>query len=176
MRRVRLMLALCAASVVLAPMAWGQEAAKPGPEFELLKKMLGTWDMVAKAGPVESKGTATNKLELGGLWLTMEMKAELLGQKFEAKGMATYDATKKKYVMAWADSMSTFLHVHEGTFDEKAKNMTAIGDAPGEDGKPVKLKMVAELKNDDKLVQTVLLVGTDGKEQELVTITYTRRK
>src|SRR5437763_8089398 len=83
-----------------------QEPAKPGPEHELLKKRVGTWDTTLKAGGMENKGTVTYKMELGGLWLVGSLKSDLGGEKFYGKGLDTYDARKKKYVSVWFDSMS----------------------------------------------------------------------
>src|SRR5262245_31986969 len=49
--------------------AGAQEFPKPGPEHEILKKLVGEWDTTVRFGKDESKGTATYKLECGGLWL-----------------------------------------------------------------------------------------------------------
>ena len=86
-------------AVVLAvPAAQAQEAPKPGPEHELLKKHEGTWETTMKFGGMESKGTVTYKMELGGLWLTSAFEGEFAGAKFSGRGLDSYDAGKKKYV------------------------------------------------------------------------------
>ena len=67
-------------AAVLASGAIAQEAPKPGPEHEVLKKMVGDWTLTMKFGGMESKGTVTYKMDLGGLWLSSAMEAELLAK------------------------------------------------------------------------------------------------
>jgi hypothetical protein len=97
--------------VVLAISVAGQaqqpEFPKPGPEHEYLKKMEGTWNCTIKGMGAESKGVATYKMELGGLWLVSSFEGDVFGSKFTGKGLDTYDTTKKKYTSIWIDSMST---------------------------------------------------------------------
>src|SRR5260370_28344655 len=106
MRMLRRLVVACAAGVLVAPAAVAQEAPKPGPEHALLKRAEGTWDATLKFGDQESKGTMTYKMGLGGLWLVSDFKGEVMGAKFEGKGMDTYDPAQKKYVNVWFDSMS----------------------------------------------------------------------
>src|SRR6516165_10690511 len=116
-------------AVVLAGPATAQPPVpKPGPEHEVLKKMLGTWDVTMKGGGMESKGTATYKEDLGGLWLHGAIESEIGGMKFSGRGYDTYDATKKKYIGVWMDSMTTSPMVMEGTWDAAKKTMTMVGD------------------------------------------------
>lgn len=146
---------------------------KPGPEHELLKKWAGTWDTTMKMMGMESKGVATYKMDLGGLWLTSTFEGDLGGAKFSGRGLDSYDAGKKKYVGVWIDSMSTSPMLMEGTFDKATKRQTMIGDGPGMDGKPVKFKAVSEWVDDDT-VNFSMYMG-DGKEPAF-TIVYKRRK
>ena len=104
--------------------ALAQESPKPGPEHDVLKKLVGNWDTTMKMGGMDSKGTVTYKMDLGGLWLTSEMKSELFGEKYTGRGFDTYDAGKKKYVMVWIDSMSTGALLMEGTYNTEKKTMT----------------------------------------------------
>src|SRR5262249_32330939 len=95
------------AGLGLRTVAPAQGPPKPGPEHELLKKHVGTWDTTMKADGMEFKGVVTFKMELGGLWLVGSLESDLAGQKFSGRSMDTYDAAKKKYVGLWFDSMST---------------------------------------------------------------------
>src|SRR5262249_25132271 len=106
MKTPHLSLIACAAAL-LVPAVAAQEPPKPGPEHERLKRMEGTWEATMKMGDQESKGTMKYKMALGGLWLTSEFEGEFGGMKFQGRGLSTYDATKKKYLEVWADSMST---------------------------------------------------------------------
>src|SRR5262249_239816 len=65
-----------ARALLVVPAARAQEPPKPGPEHEILKKLAGTWDVTMKGGGVESKGTVTYKMDLGGLWLVSSMESE----------------------------------------------------------------------------------------------------
>ena len=76
-------IAAVALAAALAGPALAQEAAKPGPEHELLKKHVGTWDLTMKFGGMESKGTVTYKMDLGGLWLASSLESAFGGMKFQ---------------------------------------------------------------------------------------------
>jgi hypothetical protein len=122
---------------------------------------------------MESKGTVTYKMELGGLWLTSSLDSEFDGMKFQGRGMDSYDPVKKKYVAVWLDSMSTVPMFMEGTFDPATKTMTMTGEGRGMDGKPAQHKAVSQWKDDDTF-QFSMYVG-DAKEPGF-TIVYKRRK
>jgi hypothetical protein len=166
---------VCAMVAVLAfaPVVSAQEPPKPGPEHEVLKKMVGDWTLTMKMMGTESKGTTTYKMELGGLWLMSKLDCELFGQKFSGHGMDSYDAAKKKYVGVWVDSMSTTPMTMEGTYDAKTKTMTLTGDGPGPDGKPTKHKTVSTMPDDDT-INFAMYMG-DAKEP-MFTIVYKRKK
>ncbi|HVL13208.1 MAG TPA: DUF1579 domain-containing protein [Gemmata sp.] len=161
------------AAVLGASAASGQDFPKPGPEHEVLKKMEGNWDLTMKFAGMESKGTVTYKMELGGLWLVGNLEGDLGGIKFSGKGMDTYDASKKKYVGIWVDSMSTSPMMLEGSYDKAKKTLTMAGDGPGMDGKPTKHTAVTEMPDDDT-INFSMFTG-DAKEPAF-TIVYKRKK
>jgi hypothetical protein len=157
-----------------APAVSAQPAPpKPGPEHDVFKKLVGTWDTTMKAGGMEFKGTATYKMELGGLWLGSALEMDLGGMKFEGKGMDTYDATKKKYISVFFDSMGTSPMVMEGTYDKDKKTLTLEGEGPGTDGKPAKWKSVSTMPDNDTL-NFSMYVG--GAKEPMFTIVYKRKK
>ena len=160
-------------AVMLAAPAPAQEPPQPGPEHQVLKRLEGTWDTTMKAGGMESKGTVTYKMELGGRWLVGSLESDLGGQKFSGKGLDTYDPAKKKYIGYWFDSMSTTPLAMEGTYDADKKTMTMVGEGPGPEGKPVKWKSVSTMPDDDTIHMS-MYVG-DSKEP-MFTITYKRKK
>ncbi len=173
MKSVRFACLVAIAGLAFSAVAGAQEPVKPGPEHEVLKKMVGTWDATMKFGGMESKATAVYKMELGGLWLTSTFDGEFGGMKFSGRGMDTYDPNKKKYVGVWADSMSPSLMVMEGTHDKEKKTTTMTGEGPGMDGKLTKFKAVSEMKDDDTVIFSMFM--GDGKEPAFV-ITYKRKK
>ena len=165
---------LCAAALALAaPAAWAQEPAKPGPEHEMLKKQVGTWDVTMKMMGQESKGSVTYKMDLGDLWLTSDFQCDLGGMKFQGRGMDSYNAIKKVYVGVWIDSMSTYPMTMEGTFDKEKKTLTMAGESLGPDGKMTKHKAVSEWKDDDTILFSMYMA--DAKDPAF-TILYKRKK
>ncbi len=177
------MRSLCLVVASLAMLASASSAfaqapapAKPGPEHELLKSMVGTWEATVKFAGQESKGTMVYKMGLGDLWLLSNFEGEFGGQKFEGRGMDTYDANKKKYVSVWADSMTASPMVIEGTYNAAEKKLTLEGMAPSPDGKSNKTTMVNEYKDQDNISSTMSGPGPDGKDAVMMTIVYKRKK
>lgn len=168
----------CSVALAVAfasPAAHAQpELPKPGPEHEVLKKMEGKWDLTMKAGGMESKGSVTYKMDLGGLWLVGDLECDFGGMKFQGKGLDTYDATKKIYRSIWIDSMSASPMIMEGSYDKEKKSMTMTGEGPGPDGKgTAKWKSISTMP-DDNTINFSMFVG-DGKEP-MFTIVYKRKK
>jgi hypothetical protein len=176
--------ALAAVVSAATAVAWAQGPSqpppKPGPEHEVFKKDVGTWDAtVEMMMPPEppSKGTETNVLGPGGLWLISDFKADtMMGAPFQGHGVSGWDPAKKKYVGTWVDSMSTSILVSEGTYDPATKTSTGTIEGPGPDGKPMKIKAVTQYKDNDTRVFTMYMKGSDGKEAPSMRISYKRRK
>lgn len=164
---------VCCLGVSLSGTVYAQEMPKPGPEHEHLKKYVGTWDATMKMGGMDSKCTSTYKADLGGFWLSSTFDGEILGMKFQGKGMDGYDPAKKKYVSTWCDSMSPTMMVMEGAYDKDKKTLTMEGDGMGPDGKPAKNKSVTIWKDDDNYVFHMYM--GDAKEP-MFTIEYKRKK
>lgn len=173
MKTLRLFVAVALAAAVAVPAARAQESPKPGPEHDMLKKLEGTWDATMKGMGMESKGTMSYKMELGGLWLTSNFEGEFGGMKFQGKGFDTYDAGKKKFIGVWVDSMMTVPLVMEGTYDKDKKALTLSGEGPGPDGKPTKMKTVTTFTDDNSMHFEMFMA--DSKEPGF-TISYKRKK
>src|SRR5262245_36501725 len=174
MKVVRVVVALVALTALAGAPAFAQGPA-PGPEHEALKEMVGTWDATINFGGQESKGTMVYKMDLGNLWLIANFEGDFFGQKFQGKGADSYDAIKQKYVGVWIDSMTTIPMIMEGTYDKEKRTMTMAGEGRGMDGKPVRTKSVTQMKDKDTMVFTMSHVDTDGKDQQMMTITYKRK-
>ncbi len=166
-------LSVVALATVATSTIKAQDFPKPGPEHEVLKKMVGNWDLTMKVAGQESKGSVTYKMDLGGLWLASTLECDLFGTKFTGKGLDTYDAGKKKYISVWVDSMSTHPIVMEGGYDQAKKTLTLTGEGVGMDGKPEKCKALTEMPDNDTMVFT-MYVG-DVKDPAF-TIIYKRKK
>ena len=173
-----------AAAVGMAVTAAAQEMPPlptPGPEHDVLKMDVGTWDAVVElkapdGSTTTSKGVETNTLGCEGLCLISDYKGELMpGMSFSGHGVTTYDKAKKKYVGSWTDSMSTGLAVSEATYDPATKQATATMEGPDMNGTVTKTKAVSEHKGPDQRVMTMYSLAGGG-EAEVMKITYTRRK
>jgi hypothetical protein len=177
MNRLRVFVLACAAALLpLAAVRAEEGPPKPGPEHEKLKALEGVWEAVVKSEHGDSKATATYKMELGGMWLVSNFEGEFGGQKFSGKGLDTYNASKKKYVSVWVDSMMQSPMLLEGTYDKDGKVLTMTGEGPGEDGKPMKVKSTSEMPDKESMVFKMYQVDKDGKDKEMMTITYKRKK
>ena len=90
----------------------GPGAAAAGPEHQLLSSEAGTWDAVVEmttpdGNSMRSTGMEEDTLSCGGRCLVSAFKGDLMpGATFKGPGGTTWDGAKKKYVGAWADSMS----------------------------------------------------------------------
>ena len=167
-------LTLSALFVFMASTAPAQfELPEPGPEHKKLKTYEGVWDAVVNSQGQESKGVMTYKMGLRGLWLFETFEGDFGDMKFEGKGATTYDTAKKKYINIWIDSMSTAPMITEGTVDASGK-MVMKGTMPA-GGKNVPVTMIGEDKDKDTKVFR-LIASENGKEMEMMKITYKRRK
>jgi hypothetical protein len=173
MKTLRLICAVMLAAAMTAPTARAQEPPKPGPEHAHLKKFEGNWDTTFTMGGQSSKGKATYKMDLGGLWLLSTFDGEMGGMKFQGRGADSYDPAKKKYVSVWIDSMSTSPMTMAGDYDKAKKTLTLAGEGPGEDGKPTKYKSTSEMP-DDNTINFKMYVG--GGAEPAFTIVYKRQK
>jgi hypothetical protein len=183
MSAIRLILAVFI--VLAATLARAEELPqfpKPGPEHELLRQLAGEWDAAMKCNfepgkpPIESTGTYTGKMEVGGFFLITEYKGEFAGQPFQGRGTSGYDSFQKKYKGTWVDSMSPAIYHTEGSFDKAGKVFSERMEGPGPDGKPMKMRMTTEIKDADHMVFTMYNIDKDGKETQAMEIAYTRKK
>jgi Protein of unknown function (DUF1579) len=155
---------------------------KPGPEHEVFKTDAGTWDAVVEftpapgAPPMTTKGVEVNTLGCSGLCLISDFKGEMPGTEFHGHGLTTWDVVKKKYVGSWTDSMSQGLSTAEMTWDPDAKKFSGWMEGPDMTGKVTKTRSVSEYRPDGTRVMTAFASGPDGKEMQVLRITYTRRK
>jgi Protein of unknown function (DUF1579) len=152
---------------------------KPGPEQDVLKKEAGVWDasvesMMPDGKKDVSKGVETNVM-LGGLWLVTDFKGKYAGAPFEGHGIIGYDANKKKYIGSWVDSMSTGISTMEQTWDAAKKTMSGWMEGPDESGKMTMMTSTTVWKDDNTRTFTMSMAGPDGKNIDVMKITYTRK-
>jgi hypothetical protein len=159
------------------------EFPKPEQEHEWLQQLVGEWEsdveMFIEPGkpPLKSKGTESVRA-IGGFWTLAENKGEAFGQPFTGLLTLGYDATKKRYVGTWVDSMTGYLWTYEGTVDATGKVLTleTQGPCPDAPGKLSQFKEVLALKSKDHKVFSSSIQGEDGKWTTMMTINYHRKK
>jgi hypothetical protein len=164
------------ACLFAAGLSFGQELPKPGPEHEKLKQLEGDWKAVMEMAGQKSEGKVTYKSICGGMWVSSDFQGDIAGMKFQGHGLDGYDTNKKKYVSVWVDSMSSAPMVQEGDIDPSTKLLVLTGEAPGPDGKLQKLKSTVTTGDKDHFTFKMYLVQSDGSDQQMMTIDYTRQK
>ena len=148
-------------------------AVKPGPEQEVLKHLVGTWDAAAQMGPTQEKGSMITTLGLGGMWTVSDYSGTIMGMPFLGHQILGWDTAKKKYVSCWVDSVTPSLALSEGTWDAAKKTLTlqALEEDAMTGTKPT---MVFKVESADRHTFTMHAGGADTPE--MMTITYTRKK
>ena len=160
--------------------------AKPGEHHKHLNALVGSWNLNVKhrmepdAEWMEEKSTSEVKWILGGRFLEEVAKgteAGPTGVPFEGKGFFGYDNFKKKYVSTWADNMSTSIFISYGTCDESGKTITLTGRGDNVfTGKSnQQFKSIVRIINDNKHVFEWWGPSLDGKDYQMMEITYTRK-
>ncbi len=173
MKRVFVVLVFAALCLSGIQSAAAQEPQTPGPEQAELKALEGAWDAVMKmADGSEVKGVAEYKMICEGMWLQSDFKSDFGGLKFHGRGLDSYDATAKKWNSVWVDSMSGAPMMLSGTKD--GKKMVMTGEGPGPTG-PAKYKTITVNESADLMTFQMFMV-TDSGENELMKVTYTRRR
>lgn len=164
-------------------MANYMKAGEPGAAHEFLALFVGEFEatnrmwMNPDAEPIESKGSCTNTMIMGGRFLQTQYKGDMMGFPFTGMALTGYDNNRNLFTNIWIDSMSTGIAPATGNLDESGTAMTLIGsmDEPttGEMGKHY--KQVFRLVDEDTHVMEMweILYGDPFKVME---IEYTRKK
>jgi hypothetical protein len=173
------LVALIAAVAGCAGMARGQDADQPvklTPEHKALADDVGVWDAEmfvyvpgAKDPVPAGNGVETRTLLSGGLWITSEFKGDFAAMPYEGRGQNGYDPKKAKYVSSWVDSATSRMLIQEGTYDEKTKTVTMLGDGDDfETGAPATLKTTIHKPDAQNRVLSLFIKPKDGKDSEYV--------
>lgn len=155
----------------------------PGAEHKKMEASVGTWETSVKSWmdpakpPMESKGTAENRMILGGRFIEQRFTGTMMDQPFEGIGVTGYDNYKKKYVTTWMDSMGTGILYGLGTADATGKTLTFTGemDDPMQ-GKTMPYKNMITFIDNDHQTFEMWCPGADGKMAKMMEIHYIRKK
>jgi hypothetical protein len=167
------------AQAAMAEMAEWEKAQRVGPEHKRLTAMAGAWDCVVvtympDGSTAESKGRERCRAILGGRFLESQFEGDMMGMGYTGRGLLGYDNVKKKYVMTWADSMSTGIMAFEGTADDAARTMTLTATQVAPGGKAETWRAVTTVADDTHHTFDMHVTKPGEKEAKVMTIKYTR--
>lgn len=156
----------------------------PGPEYDVLKKDVGTWEATIKIftgmdgsalpQPMVEKGVETSKM-IGGYWLDTSFTGTFAGMKFEGHATTGYDVQKKKYFGQWVDSVSTAPMKSQGQWDAETKVMRMETEMVDPAGNVVKGRSETSYPDSDHRNMVSYQIK-DGKETKTMEIAYVRKK
>ncbi len=164
-----------------APSQEGKPAKGPDKR---LQYFVGSWDVTVKFklpnGEHEGKARCDGKLVLDDKFLHQEYKSMFGGQPLTVWQLTGYDSIQKKYVEfeLHSDGSGTHTLHNEGSFSDDGKVLTLAGDSmDGMTGKPVKLRTVTTIVDDDHFTLEWFFKEPGGSSEERkVVLSHTRRK
>ena len=181
----RLLSLVAVTAVALVAMAAGRSyfsrqemGPQPTKEHQHLMKGVGDWEgtmTMFGMGPEPMKSEAHETVEaIGGFWLISRFRCDFAGTPFEGSAVTGYDPKKKKYVGTWIDSMSNYITVMEGDFDEATRTLTMhfMGPHP-QTQEPTKHRIVSRYGDDD--YKSEFFVGEGDEAFKSMTLEMRRK-
>ncbi len=157
------------------------KAGTPGAPHAHLASIAGTYTVKVKnwpepgAPPMESTGSATRKMILGGRVMVEDFSGSMMGMPFTGQGMTGFDNVSQKYWATWTDSMSTGMMLSEGTCDAShACTYQGSWNDPIKKS-PVKSRMTLRWLNPTTEVFEMYGPDKTGKETKMMELTYTKQ-
>ncbi len=164
-----------------AMQAW-MDYMTPSDMHAMIASHDGTWNeeitmwMAPDAPPTKSKGTAVNKMIMGGRYQESIFTGDFGGMPFEGKSTLAYDNATKKFKSTWLDNMGTGIMVMEGEYDASTKTINFVGSTiDPTTGKESKVRETFTFidENTQKMEMYSNMMGAEFKNME---ITFTRKK
>lgn len=162
-------------------MAMWEKMAKPGEKHRVLDSLVGDWKSTTQilmpgAEPMLSNGTASFEWVLNGTFLKNEEDSSYMGMPMQGLGFMGFDNYKKKYTLAWMNSLGTAMLTAEGLLDMTGKQITFFGPMDewmtGEHDKMV--KYVYRIIDEDHFVFEMHDLGIVPGETKVIQIDYHR--
>jgi hypothetical protein len=139
-------------------------------DHQALKYFAGRWKVEAKmwaapgAPATESVNTNEGEMILGGRYVRLIYKGEMMGQPFEGHQISGYDNIAKAYTTFWIDNSSTSFYLLKGTYDAAGKTYTYTGRWTDPLGGESPVRMVVRIVSADEYVSETYMTMPDGKE------------
>jgi hypothetical protein len=158
------------------------EVTKPGEQHKHLAAMAGNWVYTGKiwmgpdAPPVETSGTSTNTIILGGRYLKQEVKGEFQAVEFEGVGLVGFNKMMNRLESVWIDNMGTAMLIMNGNFDPEGKVVTSFGDYKDlMKGGMQKVKSISTMTGPDEIKDEMFMLEPDGTEIKTMELIYKRK-
>jgi len=139
-------------------------------DHEALKYFAGRWRVEGKmwaapgAPPTESVNTNEGEMILGGRYVRLVYKGEMMGQPFEGHQISGYDNIEKAYKTFWIDNSSTSFYLLTGKYDATKKTYTFTGRWVDPMGGANPVRMVIKIVSADEYTSETFMTMPDGKE------------
>jgi hypothetical protein len=156
------------------------EFMRPTEQHALLQRSVGTWDAVVTMQGMDgkdevSKGTQT-VTKLSDYHTVTSFEGTMMGAPFTGHGIDSYCPIREQFMGTWADSMSPAPLLLQGNYDAAKKELVMKGEMIGMDGQLGPCRTVVKYKDEDHMSFALHGTGPDGKDMQMVSIEYTRRK
>ncbi|NTV81949.1 MAG: DUF1579 domain-containing protein [Candidatus Aminicenantes bacterium] len=139
-------------------------------DHEALKYFAGRWKVEGKmwtapgAPPTESINTNEGEMILGGRYVRLTYKGEMMGQPFEGLQISGYDNIEKAYKTFWIDNSSTSFYLLTGKYDAAKKTYTFTGRWADPMGGVTPVRMIIKIVSADEYTSETYMAMPDGKE------------
>jgi hypothetical protein len=159
------------------------KAMTPGEHHKHLARFAGNFEYTSRmwmapgAPAMESKGTSSAKMILGGRYLQDTVTGDAMGMKFEGMGWTGFDNLSGEYKFAWIDNMGTGIMYASGRCSDDGKVLEFEGSvmAPGAP-EPIPIKEVVTYVDDTHHRLEWYMPSKDGKMFKSMELNYTRVK
>jgi hypothetical protein len=160
--------------------AW-MEYMTPSETHNMMAESVGEWTtkstfwMEPGGEPMVSEGTATAEMLLGGRYLQMTNKGNVMGMDFEGISTVAFDNASKEFINTWIDNMGTGLMICKGKFNEETGKVEMEGtyvDPMTGNEEPFRQTFQA-VDNDHHLVEMFTYKG--GEEFKSLMVEYSRK-
>jgi hypothetical protein len=154
---------------------------RPKAPHPLLARLDGAWDAEVLAwipgspAPLRARGTALNRLELGGSWLRRELRFTAGGTPYEAVASLGWDESARRFASDWRDDAgSGLLAGASESWSDDTMTLVMIESDPAAGPAPVR-RWRLELTGPGAHVLKVFDLLPDGSEVPVLEVRATRR-
>jgi hypothetical protein len=158
------------------------KAAAITTHHEVLNYFVGRWKVESKmwavpgAPPSESVNTNAGEMILGGRYVRLAYRGQMMGQPFEGLQISGYDNTAQVFTTIWIDNTSTSFYLLKGTYDAAKKTYTFTGRWADPLGGDTPVRMIIRIVSPDVYESETYMVLPDGKDFKSMEMRCTRKK